>query len=74
MSKTVFGFVTFFVLAMAFQASILVCYLSSLVHEDNMRLIPNNSNPDCVRLLPQISHLHNLGDPVCFLHSAYQKI
>jgi hypothetical protein len=66
MSNTVFGIVTAFILGMALQASLEICYLSAVAHEENLLLIPEG-NPDCIRFLPQISSVHNLKDSVRLL-------
>jgi hypothetical protein len=65
MSKRVFGIVMLFILSIALAVATGICYLSAEVYENNVLLIPEG-DPDCVRFLPQISHLYNLSDPASF--------
>jgi hypothetical protein len=67
MSNLVFGIVTLFILGIALESAIAVCYLGSIVYENNLPLIPNG-NSACLRLLPQVSHIYNLADSASFTH------
>jgi hypothetical protein len=65
MSNLMFGIVTCFVLSFGLIASLMGSYMSNLVYENNLKLIPQ-ANPNCLRLLPQISGANNLGDPASY--------
>lgn len=66
MSNVVFGIVSTLVLGIAFVISVCVGHLSAILHEESNLLIPQG-NPDCLRLLPLVSNVEDLGNSVSLI-------